>query len=59
MYDACFNGLFILGSEIEKAINTAVKEARDCGIKGKEVTPFILNRVISLTGGRSLESSIL
>jgi pseudouridine-5'-phosphate glycosidase/pseudouridine kinase len=44
--------------EIEKAINTAVKEAEDCGIRGKEVTPFILNRVISLTGGRSLESNI-
>jgi len=54
-----FNGIFTLGCEIEKAINTAVKEAEDCGIKGKEVTPFILNRVISLTGGRSLESSIL
>ncbi|GFG39483.1 hypothetical protein Cfor_12442, partial [Coptotermes formosanus] len=43
---------------IQKAIDTAVKEAEDCGIKGKEVTPFILNRVISLTGGRSLESNI-
>ncbi|XP_021917454.1 uncharacterized protein LOC110828757 isoform X3 [Zootermopsis nevadensis] len=48
----------IEGNEIEKAISTAVKEAEDHGIKGKEVTPFVLNRVISLTGGRSLESNI-
>ncbi|PNF24193.1 Pseudouridine-5'-phosphate glycosidase, partial [Cryptotermes secundus] len=46
------------GGEIEKAINTAVKEAEDHGIRGKEVTPFILNQVISLTGGRSLASNI-
>ena len=28
-------------------------------VSGKEITPFILQRVNELTGGRSLESSIL
>jgi len=54
-----FNFPFFAGDDIEKAICFAVREAEDSGIKGKAVTPFILNRVISLTGGRSLESSIL
>jgi pseudouridine-5'-phosphate glycosidase len=54
-----FHYIFISGVEIEEAISTAVKEAEDCGVRGEEVTPFILNRVISLTEGRSLESSIL
>ncbi|KAJ4437356.1 hypothetical protein ANN_17497 [Periplaneta americana] len=47
------------GSEIEEAINEALKEAKNRGIKGKEVTPFILNKVMNLTDGKSLTSSIL
>ncbi|XP_069689386.1 pseudouridine-5'-phosphate glycosidase-like isoform X2 [Periplaneta americana] len=46
------------GSEIEEAINEALKEAKNRGIKGKEVTPFILNKVMNLTDGKSLTSNI-
>jgi hypothetical protein len=62
-YSLFFNTSLIMylfaGGEVEEAIGTAVKEAEDRGIRGKEVTPFILNRVISLTEGKSLASSIL
>ncbi|XP_018426000.1 PREDICTED: pseudouridine-metabolizing bifunctional protein C1861.05-like [Nanorana parkeri] len=46
------------GEMIEKAIQQALKEARLQGISGKDVTPFVLQRVNELTGGRSLESNI-
>ncbi|KAJ9595343.1 hypothetical protein L9F63_027275, partial [Diploptera punctata] len=46
------------GDAITKAIAAAVKEAERQGIRGKEVTPFILNSVMNLTGGKSLESNI-
>lgn len=43
---------------INKAIETAVKEAAEKGIKGKESTPFLLAKVKELTGGESLDSNI-
>lgn len=43
---------------ITKAINEAVKEADEKGIKGKESTPFLLAKVKEITGGESLESNI-
>lgn len=43
---------------ITKAINEAVKEAEEKGIKGKESTPFLLAKVKEITGGDSLESNI-
>lgn len=43
---------------IDAAIEKAVQEATDLGIKGKEVSPFLLGRVKDLTGGDSLESNI-
>ncbi|XP_063303670.1 uncharacterized protein LOC134602585 isoform X2 [Pelobates fuscus] len=46
------------GQVIEKAIQQALSEARLNGILGKEVTPFVLQRVNELTGGKSLESNI-
>ncbi|PSN50970.1 Pseudouridine-5'-phosphate glycosidase [Blattella germanica] len=45
--------------KIEEAIVEALKQAEIQRIKGKEVTPFILQKVASLTEGKSLESSIL
>jgi pseudouridylate synthase len=41
-------------SAIEKAIQSADKK----GIKGKEVTPFLLSEVNKITGGSSLEANI-
>jgi len=43
---------------IDAAIEQAIREAGELGIKGKEVTPFLLGRVKDLTGGDSLESNI-
>lgn len=43
---------------INKAINQAIKESVEKGIKGKATTPFLLARVVELTGGDSLDSNI-
>lgn len=43
---------------INKAIDKAIKEAKDKGIKGKASTPFLLAKIVELTGGDSLESNI-
>ncbi len=43
---------------ITKAINDAVKEAEEKGIKGKESTPFLLSKVKDITEGKSLEANI-
>ncbi|MBI6875499.1 pseudouridine-5'-phosphate glycosidase [Clostridium aciditolerans] len=43
---------------ITKAIEDAVKEAEEKGIKGKESTPFLLAKIKEITGGNSLESNI-
>ena len=44
--------------QINAAIEQALKEADEQGIKGKETTPFLLARVCELTGGESLASNI-
>lgn len=43
---------------INNAIEAAVKEAEEKGIKGKESTPFLLSKVKDITGGSSLEANI-
>ena len=43
---------------IDAAIEQALKEAAEAGIKGKEATPFLLAKVVELTGGESLDSNI-
>lgn len=43
---------------INRAIEKALKEASENGIRGKESTPFLLAKVKELTGGDSLESNI-
>ena len=43
---------------IEARIAEAVAEAKAKGIAKKEVTPFLLGRVVELTGGRSLEANM-
>lgn len=43
---------------IDAAINQALAEAREQGVKGKATTPFLLARVCELTGGESLKSNI-
>lgn len=43
---------------IDGIIATAIKEADEQGVKGKDVTPFLLKRVVEMTGGKSLETNI-
>ena len=43
---------------IDAAIDQAMKESIEQGIHGKETTPFLLAKVVELTGGSSLESNI-
>jgi len=46
------------GAEVESAIKQALREADAKGIAGNKVTPFLLERIRDLTGGKSLASNI-
>ncbi|MFA9465982.1 MAG: pseudouridine-5'-phosphate glycosidase [Velocimicrobium sp.] len=43
---------------INKNIDEAIKEAEELGIKGKETTPFLLDKIQKLTKGKSLDANI-
>ena len=43
---------------IESVIKKAIAEANEKGVKGKEITPFLLDKIQKITGGESLESNI-
>ena len=43
---------------IDSLVDQAVRECEEQGIKGKEATPFLLKRIVELTGGKSLETNI-
>jgi pseudouridine-5'-phosphate glycosidase len=45
-------------AEINAAIDKAIQEMDEMGIKGKECTPFLLAKVAEITGGESLNSNI-
>jgi pseudouridine-5'-phosphate glycosidase len=45
-------------AEVESAIAAALRDAGAQGIRGKEVTPFLLRAVAAATGGRSLEANV-
>ncbi len=45
-------------SRIDAAIEQALREADEQGVKGKKITPFLLARIKDLTGGDSLASNI-
>jgi pseudouridine-5'-phosphate glycosidase len=44
--------------ELETAIEQALKAADEAGIRGKALTPFLLEKISTITGGRSLEVNI-
>lgn len=50
---------FSTEQKINKAIENALADANCKGVKGKEVTPFILSAVAKITSGKSLETSKL
>ena len=43
---------------IDSYVDQAVRECEEQGIKGKDSTPFLLKRIVELTGGKSLEANI-
>jgi len=43
---------------IEQAINEALASAKSSNIKGKQVTPFLLDRLNKLTGNKTLSSNL-
>lgn len=48
----------IARAEIMPVIEQALSDAETQGIAAKQVTPFLLQRIFELTGGRSLQSNI-
>ncbi len=50
---------FALAHEyVDSIIDQAVKESEEQGICGKDSTPFLLKRIVELTGGDSLDTNI-
>ncbi|MFZ5885799.1 MAG: pseudouridine-5'-phosphate glycosidase [Chloroflexota bacterium] len=45
-------------SEMEPVIGKAVREAQEKGIHGKEVTPYLLQRIAELSGGKSMRANL-
>lgn len=43
---------------VQSAISQALEEAGDQGLRGQQVTPFLLSRVSQLTGGASLRANL-
>jgi len=43
---------------MEGYISTALAELDQAGVTGKQVTPFLLSKVLELSGGKSLETNI-
>ncbi|XP_010152609.1 PREDICTED: pseudouridine-metabolizing bifunctional protein C1861.05-like [Eurypyga helias] len=46
------------GQALEEAIQRVLSEARSKGIAGKELTPFMLQKLNELTDGKSLDSNL-
>jgi pseudouridine-5'-phosphate glycosidase len=48
----------IPAAEITGLIEQALAECDERGVSGKDITPFLLGRIVELSGGRSLETNI-
>lgn len=48
----------IPASEMDSVIEQAIRDMDAAGIHGKEATPFLLGRIVEITGGASLEANI-
>ncbi|CAM3250822.1 pseudouridine-5'-phosphate glycosidase [Streptobacillus felis] len=68
-WDLCLNGGVVIANPIPEeyamdfdtitnAINEALEEAEKSGIKGKDSTPFLLDKVKKITAGKSLNANI-
>lgn len=52
------SGEAIPASEMEPHIDKANREAYKQGVHGKDLTPFLLQRITELTGGRSMQANL-
>ena len=43
---------------IDSIVDQAVRESEELGIKGKDSTPFLLKRIVELSGGKSLDTNV-
>ena len=68
-WDLNLHGGFVVGNPIpleyemdrqliDQAIANALREANEQGIKGKQITPFLLSKIKGITAGKSLLSNI-
>jgi pseudouridine-5'-phosphate glycosidase len=48
----------IPAEEIDSIIESAIEDMNARGIQGKEATPFLLGRIVELTGGASLAANV-
>lgn len=48
----------LTNSELEPVLLDSLREAKEKGIKGKEITPFLLTQLSERTGGRTLTANI-
>jgi pseudouridine-5'-phosphate glycosidase len=44
--------------QIDSIIEQALRDMDAKGVKGKEATPFLLGRIVEITGGESLRANI-
>ena len=44
---------------MERIIDEALKAAEEAGVRGKNITPFLLSKVKDLTGGESFETNVM
>ncbi|WP_193178381.1 pseudouridine-5'-phosphate glycosidase [Oricola nitratireducens] len=44
--------------EMSAVIERAVREAEEAGVSGKQVTPWLLARILDITGGKSLKTNV-
>ncbi len=48
----------IAAEELAPVIETAIMDANNLGVSGKSLTPFLLDRIYQVTGGKSLAANI-
>lgn len=46
------------GPEVEGYLARALAEAEAAGVRGREITPFLLGRLVDLSGGRTLAANL-
>jgi pseudouridylate synthase len=45
-------------ADIDAVIERALADCAERGVTGKDITPYLLGRLVELSGGRSLETNL-